>query len=189
MALTSKGLIAAYRDRSDREIRDVSYVVERGGRWSEPRAVASDGWEIHGCPVNGPQLDAAGDRVALAWFTMAHDTPRVNVAFSQDGGDTFGPPIGVDDGSPVGRVDVALVSSGAALVTWIETKGSAAALRARLIQPSGDRSPAIVIADSSGARSSGVPRLARVGGGAVVVWTDPGDPPRVRVARLKPRDS
>ena len=63
---TDRGLVAAYRDRSESEIRDIAVVRFENGRWSEPRVVHDDGWYFPGCPVNGPQLMAAlarrGDR-------------------------------------------------------------------------------------------------------------------------------
>ena len=60
------------------------------------------------CPVNGA-VAAAGERVAVAWFTGADKTPRVKLAFSNDAGETFGQPVAVDDGNPTGRVDVLLL--------------------------------------------------------------------------------
>lgn len=68
---TARGLVAAYRDRSPREVRDVSVVRRDGGRWTRPVSSGNEGWEIHACPVNGPSLSADGDREALAWYTMA----------------------------------------------------------------------------------------------------------------------
>jgi hypothetical protein len=102
-ALTSDGPIVVYRDRSEKEIRDISVVRFSKGRWTEPRTVNADGWEIHGCPVNGPSVSADGKRVAVAWFTATKETPRVKVVFSSDAGATFASPILVDEGRPVGH--------------------------------------------------------------------------------------
>ena len=41
-----------------------------------PRTLAADGWEINGCPVNGPAVAADGAKVAVAWFTAAGDRPH-----------------------------------------------------------------------------------------------------------------
>ena len=84
--------VVVYRDRSDKEVRDMSVVRFADGRWSEPRALARDGWEINGCPVNGPAIAAGGAAVAVAWFTAADERPRVSVVFSADAGATFGAP-------------------------------------------------------------------------------------------------
>ncbi len=183
-ATTSAGPLVVYRDRSPDEIRDV-YVVRRvGGRWTEPRPVHADGWKIPACPVNGPQVAARGERVAVAWFTGARDTARVLVAFSRDAGATWGAPVRVDDGDPAGRVDVELLDGGAALVSWIErTGGEAAEVRARRVAAGGERGAAITVAATGGERASGFPRMVRSGGEVVFAWTAPGDPSVVRTAR------
>jgi hypothetical protein len=59
-AMTSGGAVVAYRDRSDHEIRDVAVVRRGRGGWTAPRPVAEEGWEIAGCPVNGPAVAASG---------------------------------------------------------------------------------------------------------------------------------
>ena len=132
VALTSDGPVLAYRDRSADEIRDI-YVARRvAGRWTTPVAAHNDGWKIAACPVNGPAIAAAGRRVALAWYTAANDSAMVKVAFSSDAGATFEAPIRMDEGKPAGRVDVALLRDGSALVSWIErTGGDTAAVRVR----------------------------------------------------------
>jgi hypothetical protein len=184
-AMTSDGPIIAYRDRSPNEIRDI-YVVRRvGGAWTKPAPVHDDGWKIAACPVNGPAVDARGGRVALAWFTAANDSPRVKLAFSSNGGAKFGGPIRIDDGNPAGRVDVALMGDGGALVTWIERiGGDTAVVRVRRVHRNGKSAEPITIAQSSAARASGFPRMAVVGEHVMFAWTAPGRPSAVRVARL-----
>lgn len=182
-AMTRQGPLVVYRDRSPEEIRDIAVVRRVNGAWTEPTRVHADDWHIEGCPVNGPSVAADGDLVAVAWFTGARDTARVNVAFSSDAGASFGPPIRVDDGNPVGRVDVELDGAGRALVTWLERVGEAGAeVRLRAIASDGARSEPTVVATSAAARSSGFPRMVRSGGELVIAWTQPGDTSRVRVA-------
>src|SRR5690606_29736243 len=69
-AMARQGPVLVYRGRSADEVRDVLVVRWTGNGWSVPAAVHDDGWRISGCPVNGPQADAAGDTVAVAWFTV-----------------------------------------------------------------------------------------------------------------------
>ncbi len=90
-ATTLTGPLVAYRDRSENEVRDISIVRWTGEAWSAPVAVADDGWEIAGCPVNGPAVAAHRDLVAVAWYSGA-PTPRVQLAVSRDGGATFDEP-------------------------------------------------------------------------------------------------
>lgn len=184
-AMTADGPIVAYRNRTTDEIRDIYLTRRVDGKWQPGVAVHDDNWKIAACPVNGPAVDADGQRVALAWFTAANDSPRVKLAFSSDAGATFAVPIRVDGGRPAGRVDVALLEDGSALVTWIErTGGDTAAVRARRVRPDGRASEPLTVASSSAARSSGFPRMAVSGNDVVFAWTVPGRPSAIRVARL-----
>jgi hypothetical protein len=191
LARTTRGLVAAYRDRSEREVRDVAVVRLENGRWSEPVFPGAEGWQIHACPVNGPALAAAGDRVALAWFTMAGETPRVKVAFSDDAGASWGAPLVVDDGRPIGRVGVALPGGGAgpgeatAVVSWLEQTDTGASLRLRRVGRGRSGSASTAVAATAAARSSGVPQLAAAGGELVVAWRDASEPARIRTALVE----
>jgi len=179
---TLSGMLVAYRDRSAEEVRDIALVRRAEGQWSEPRPLHTDGWKIPGCPVNGPALDADDDLVAAAWYTEAVDSARVLVAFSRDGGRGFGEPIAVDDGAPLGRVDVALLEDRSALVLWLESHGKEAEVMARRVSPHGARSPAFTVAETSPRRASGYPRMIRDGRRVIIAWTEATDPPRLHVA-------
>ena len=181
-AVAEGATVVVYRDRSENEVRDISVVRLVDGKWSEPRPLARDGWEISGCPVNGPAVAAGGTRVAAAWFTAAHGQSRVNLAFSVDAGATFGPPIVIDDGRPLGRVDVVLVAQGVALVSWLEQAQRGTELRVRSVSPDGTRGEALAVADASSARSSGFPRMVASGSEVIVAWRDAAEPPNVRTA-------
>jgi hypothetical protein len=142
----------------------------------------AEGWQIHACPVNGPALAAAGDRVALAWFTMAGETPRVKLAFSDDAGASWSPPRVVDDGRPIGRVDVVLEDeSGTAVVSWLEETDAGASIRLRRVD-AGGASASVSLAGTSTARSSGFPRIAASEGELVVAWRDASEPARLKSA-------
>lgn len=188
MAMTGRGPLVVYRDRSPTEIRDIYVTRMVNGAWTPGRPVHADNWEMPACPVNGPQADADGDRVAVAWYTGADSMPQVKVAFSGDAGETFGAPVRVDGGSPEGRVDVVLLSDGAALVSWIErtegAEGKEAQVRIRRVAPDGKMGEPRTVAGSSSARSSGFPRMVPAGDHLVFAWTAPGEPSRVRAARV-----
>lgn len=184
-AIGASGPIVVYRDRSADEIRDIALVRRIDGRWTEPRIVHDDGWRIDGCPVNGPAIAARDALVAVAWFTAARDTAKVRLAFSRDGGATFGGAIRIDDGNPEGRVDVALLDDGSALVSWIERSGGGAGrLRLRRIAPDGATDDAVTLAPMAASRAAGFPRMARTSDGLVVAWTDT-DARTVRTARVE----
>jgi hypothetical protein len=181
-ALTSEGPIAAYRDRSEREVRDIYFVRRQPEGWSGPRPVHADNREINGCPVNGPSVAADGQRVALAWFTGEGDSPRVQVAFSEDAGATFGAPTRVDDGEAMGRVDVVMLADGSALVCWMAAGAEGGANKVRRVAPDGTLGPVAVIAQTDVSRSSGFPRRARAGDTVHFAWTQFGKPSVVRTA-------
>ena len=191
LAAVTDGLVVAYRDRSEEEIRDV--VVRRRDQngWGDPLNVGNENWYYPACPVNGPALSSMGDTVVIAWFSAPEQKPHVMVAFSTDGGRSFSEPLRVDDGYPLGRVDVELLPGGSAVVTWMEqplpTRDPPAVeawVMARLVRAGIEPSDSWVITETSRARAAGFPRVAQVSGLLLFAWTDvSGDQPVVRVAR------
>lgn len=175
-------VVVAYRDRTAGELRDISVVRHTSAGWSRPRPVSGDGWRIEGCPVNGPALDSSGTRIALAWFSAAGDKARVRVAFSTDAGASFAEPVDVDVQKPLGRVDVALLEGGGALVLWLGRQAETARVLARRVSERGVVGAPIVVAETSSARGSGFPRMKRSGDEIVFAWTEASDAPQVRTA-------
>lgn len=183
---TTDGIVAAYRDQSNDQVRDIYVARFASGAWSKPAAVYHDDWRIDACPVNGPALAADGSRVAIAWFNAKVDQGHAFVAFSTDGGSTFGSPIRVDDASSLGRVDVALLADGSAAVAWIEFADGRAQFRLRRITPAGARSDSTVVSGLASGRASGYPRLTRAGDELVFAWTESqSDTTRVRTASMR----
>lgn len=178
------GLIAAYRDRSDAEIRDIAVIRQVGGRWQAPQVVAKDNWEYKACPVNGPALAALERRVDLAWFTGVNGEPRVWLVRSADGGASFGRRIRIDQGQTLGRVDVEPLGDGAVLVAWLEGQSDReAAWQVRRVTDDG-AGPARTVATVPRARLAGFPRLARTPDGVFLSFTATGVDGGVRVIRL-----
>ncbi len=173
IAETAAGPVVVYRDHEAGEIRDISIVRLTGGKWTAPRPVHRDGWRIRGCPTNGPAIAADGAFVAVAWFTMANEQPRVRLAFSNDGGATFGPPARVDEGNPLGWADVTLTPGGDAVVSWLERgpkqKGKNRLLL-RAIAADGDLGPVVSVADTPSGRAAGMPRMVRYGSDLLLAW-------------------
>ncbi|TVQ12559.1 MAG: exo-alpha-sialidase [Balneolaceae bacterium] len=172
--LPGGGALAAYRDRTPDEIRDISVVRFRDGAWEEPRVLHRDGWEIYGCPVNGPALDAIGETVAAAWFTQAGDTARVKVAFSGDGGDSWSPPVIADSGHSLGRVDIVLLDGNRALLSWIDHEKRDARILVRIVHRNGELEPPVAVSSDEGlsSRAAGFPRMAKYGNDRVMIaWT------------------
>ena len=167
--LTADGVLAAFRDRSTDEVRDVRVARLENGQWTE-RPLHDDNWRIAACPVNGPALSARGRQVTAAWFTAPDEKGRAFVAFSQDAGKTWGNPIRLDEQASLGRVDVELLDDGSAVASWIEMVDRRSHLMVRRVSSSGERSQAVDV--SGDGRPSGYPRLARSGGDLILAWTD-----------------
>jgi len=172
VAVTSDGVVTAFRNRTDDEIRDIYVSRLEGGKWTDGKAVHDDGWNIESCPVNGPVVSAHGRDVAVAWFTLLENEGRSYAALSTDAGRTWGDPIRLDEAGSLGRVDVEMLEDGSAVATWVEFAQGRAQFRLRRIERSGAKSPAIAIAGASGGRISGLPRLARQGNQLVFAWVE-----------------
>lgn len=185
IAVTSVGPIAAYRDRSPGEIRDIYVSRYVGGKWTPGVAVHKDNWMIAACPVNGPALSADGKTVAIAWFTATGDEGHSYAAFSSDAGASFGTPIRLDDASALGRVDVQLLRDGSAIATWIEFAEGRGQFKMRRVEATGRKGAASTIAGINSGRASGYPRMARFGDELVFAWTETGDSPGVRTAAAR----
>jgi hypothetical protein len=181
-ALTADGAVIAYRDRSEQEVRDISIVRFDNGRWSEPRAVHEDGWEIDGCPINGPAIAADGRSLVVAWFTAARDDPRVQAVFSNDGGKTFGQPIRVAGNGTLGRVDIVLLADRAALVVWLQATADGEEIWLRRVPAVGPPGPTFTLLRSGAARTIGFPRIERTGDKVYLAWTQRSYPPSIRTA-------
>jgi len=185
IAVTPDGIIAVYRDRSETEIRDIAVARHTKDGWSKPEALSKDNWMINGCPVNGPSVSTSGSHAAAAWFTAPNDASQVNVALSNDGGKTFGAPIRVDTGKPVGRVDVIAQESGDAIVSWMEQPAEGTQVRIRQVHANGMLGEPIIASGSSKVKFAGVPQMTMSGKQIVMAWTDGDTPGKVRTASFK----
>lgn len=167
-AMTDNGPVVVYRDRSAEEIRDMSIVRYVDGQWTEPQVIHNDGWQIKGCPVNGPRADAYGNTLAVAWFTGADNKPKVKLIFSGDGGVSFLSPIEIASEGTIGRVDVVMKDEQSAYVSWMEGMQ----IKVMLVDTEGRKSTVTKIASSSKSRSSGFPQMSRNNDHLLFGWTN-----------------
>jgi hypothetical protein len=174
VARTANGIVVAYRDRSDADVRDIATVAFDGKQWSAPRPVHADGWHMTGCPVNGPSIAANGDDLVVGWFTDANDEPRVQLARSDDGGVRFGAPLVLERGKQVdGRIAVALDGNNAWALWRREEFGGSSLWLARLAPDlSQERERVKVATLKARGGAGGYPKIALRDGAAYIVWTD-----------------
>ena len=181
---TSKGLLVAYRDHTQLDIRDIAVIRFENGRWLPSKILNPDKWEINACPVNGAAAAARNNRVAIAWYTEAQDSPRTQLLLSDDGGATFAKPVRISTGNSFGHTSVALDDQDGALVSWLEegTGADGVRLLARRVSSAGVAGPVILVA--KGSRSSiGYPRLVQAGGETLIAWGNSGTT-KIQTARL-----
>ena len=181
---TSKGLLVAYRDHTPQDIRDIAVIRFENGRWLPSKILNPDKWEINACPVNGASAAAKDNRVAIAWYTEAQDSPRTQFVFSTDGGATFSRPIRVSTGNSFGHVSAALDDQGGALVSWLEEGKGAEGVRLLMRQVTGTGVVGAVTQVAQGSRSSiGYPRLLHAGNETWIAWGNSGTG-KIQTARL-----
>ncbi len=182
-AMTDAGPIVVYRDRSEHEVRDISLA---GGGAVGTRQLHEDGWEIAGCPVNGPAIAANGSTVVVAWYTAADNNALVLAAFSSDSGATFSPPVVIDQkqgaSTPLGRVDVVL-DGDEAIVSWLANTRLKGTLKLQRISAAGLVGEAVSVSPMDSGRLSGFPEMEIFSGRAVIVWRDP-DAKMLRAAAI-----
>jgi hypothetical protein len=167
-AITSRGPVVIYRDRSEDEIRDIAIVRYANNAWTEPQIIYADNWKISGCPVNGPRCETLGTTLSVAWFTLNNNQPEVKVIFSGNDGETFSDPVLISNENPIGRVDLVLLDAQTALVSWVENS----AVWVKRVYANGKTGEAVQVASTSEARSSGFPQITRSVNEVVAAWTD-----------------
>ena len=187
MAISGDIPIVVYRDRSEGEIRDIYYSRYIDSNWTEPHPIHNDGWQINGCPVNGPNVDSYRDNVVVSWFSASKGRPKVNLKFSTDNGRTFGDKILIDevDNSPLGRVDIELISETEAMISWLSTVDGKGKLLIRKIKTNGEIGPIKVVDEISTERSTGFPQIEKFNDDIYISWTDNSElGKKVRVTKI-----
>ena len=168
---TDKGPIVVYRDRSDKEIRDIYVTRNIDDGWETPVPVYNDEWEIYGCPVNGPKVVSNSNNLAVSWFTVADGKPSVNLSFSESYGSSFSNPIKINDYTAIGRVDVAFLNDNEVLVSYMEVDDVGTYLRLKKVSIDGKVSKPITISKIDSGRNTGVPQLEILDNEIFIVWT------------------
>ncbi len=178
---TSRGLLIAYRGHTKQNIRDILVTRFESGRWTSPKIVYPDKWQIDACPINAASASARGDKVTLAWYTAAGDKPRVEYAFSPDAGATFTKALVISTGEAYGYASTAIDDAGGAYVSWLERGDGKARLLARHISETGMPGPVLEVAVGT-RKDLGYPRILRAGNDVWIAWNSTS---KVQTARMK----
>ncbi len=172
-AMTESNPLVIYRDRTESERRDIASSRLLRGAWSPPQSISVDGWQIGGCPVNGPALVARQNDVAAVWYSGADGQSQVFFSRSSDGGATFESKLKVNKKRALGRVTALMRPDRSILLAWMREEASGAAqIVARYISPDNNLSSIFELVEVSPERSSGFPKLMLFGSRAVLAWTD-----------------
>ncbi len=180
-ALSSRGPVVVYRNRSENEIRDIYTTRFDGKHWTTPVRVHADQWKMPACPVNGPAIAAQQDKVWVAWFTAATQ-PSVRIAYSKNAGDSYEPMREVANQNVQGRVDI-LADANSVWLSWMEEKSGTQ--NVWLAQYSHDlkteKQRFSLPAVTGNGRATGFPRMVLAQNKIHMVWTDiVGGKPRLR---------
>ncbi len=171
VAVSSAGPIAVYRDRTVDEIRDIYVSRFSNGAWEPGTPIANDGWEIAGCPVNGPAIDAEGDLVAIAWFSAANGNAVVRAALSTNGGRTFKEPVEIAARRASGHVGIAIIDRSSAAVSWVESDNRGTnAINIRGVTSGGTLGPVQTVGRTELIRL--YPQMIRSDDMLILAWTD-----------------
>jgi hypothetical protein len=170
-AVTTDGIITAFRDRSDKEIRDIAVARLDGGNWTPGTIVHNDNYEAFSCPVNGPAISARGKDVVVAWYTVQKDVGQAFAAFSHDAGRTWSAPTRLDGGQSLGMVDVELLDDGSAAATWVEFANNQRRFLVRRVEPNGSASAPVELPGQNG-HASGYPRMSRDNDTLLFTWAE-----------------
>ena len=169
LSTAGTGAIALFRDRSAVEIRDIAQARYQNGHWQASKLVNKDGWKIAGCPTNGPALAVIGKRAAAIWPTMIADQLQVRAKYL----DSEVAPVVLETGDGVlGRPDAAAFGAGV-MVSWLGQNASGvSSLKLRLLDAHLKKLSEVNVAELSGGRNIGVPKLAVFQDQAILVWTE-----------------
>ena len=178
MVRGSKRTAVVYRDRTEKEVRDIA-VVAFDADATKPRLVHDDAWTMPGCPVNGPALAVRGERFLTAWPTMAKGPMEVRVALGD--GTTFDAPRTLGQGdAETGRVDVAAVANGW-LVSRVSTRERTPIITLTWLSADGT----LVAEKQTAGPVGGYPRMAVADDAVMIVFTEPAGQGNSRVGLLR----
>lgn len=191
IAADSEGRVyAAWRHVYEGSHRDIAFTSSRdtaGHMFDEPVRVSADGWQLDGCPENGPALAVEGRRVHVLWSTLVRtqqETLQIFHASSLDGR-TFTSRTPLPSSGGAAHPQLVSAPDGSLFAAWDELAAGARQVRvARGRASTNERFEFALgsIGDGAGA----YPALASTRTHAILAWARPhsGTESRIAVTRL-----
>jgi hypothetical protein len=174
-------IYAAWRHVYAGNQRDVAFTQSRdGGRsFAEPVRVSEDGWQLDGCPENGPALSVtASNHVHVVWPTLVRDargeTLRLFHASSRDGR-RFTPRVELPTSGAAYHPQIIVLPDGSLLAAWDELAAGKRHVRVARGEPDAGGGFAFALVTGAGELPGAYPALAVTASHAVVAWAQPGE--------------
>jgi hypothetical protein len=180
MAAGSDGSVyAAWRHIYDDNYRDIAFAVSRDGAgFGNAVRVNEDGWQINGCPDDGPSMVVDGsNRVHLIWPTLVHEKTDMGIFHASTGdGISFSKrsPLPGAGGMDPSHPQLALDGSGRLAAVWdemIEKKRRVVMTRAVPTDGAPSWSEPELLDEGAEGTSATYPVVAASGTGVIVAWT------------------
>lgn len=186
VAKTEKGLLIAYRDRSDAEIRDIALLAMDKELNISSQVPNPDHWKISGCPVNGPALISRNHSIVYAWYSAPDNLAHCKLSISTDDGFSFSNAIRFDEGRALGRLDLCWLDGNDGLISWMEKNDDQTAnLSIKRFNLDGSLSKVKWTVKIPAHRLSGFPKIDYFQEQVFLTWTDTtGALPQVKVTNI-----
>jgi hypothetical protein len=170
-------VVAAWRHVYPGNVRDMAFAASRdGGRtFSAPVRVSEDGWQIDGCPENGPALTVDRDRrTHIVWPTVVRDKGQSTLALfhaSTKDGRTFTARSPLPVSGAAYHPRLVTMADGSLLAAWDEVVNGARRIRLARGRPDAGGGVAFTSIDRAQPIPAQYPALAATTSGAALAWS------------------
>lgn len=181
-------MYAAWRHVFSGSERDIAFTMSddvAGPAFRQPVRVSDDGWQLDGCPENGPALAVdASRRIHVIWPTLVRgddEALRLFHASSVDGL-AFSARSPLPSQGSAFHPQLLATRDGTLIAAWDELIAGSRRVRVARAQASQDGGYAFSIVPGSDAMAGAYPALANAGTHVVLAWAEPVENGESRVA-------